>query len=127
MTHDQHHDHDHSHVAVQPILPIATMEPAITFYRRLGFEVTPYDPDYAWVTWEGHELLHLRHVADLDVAANASSCYLHVDDASEWHARLTTSGLEIGAIADETWGMREFSVKDPSGNLLRIGSPSEPS
>jgi uncharacterized glyoxalase superfamily protein PhnB len=27
-------------------------------------------------------------------------------------------------IKDTPWGMREFAVVDPSGNLLRIGTPS---
>jgi uncharacterized glyoxalase superfamily protein PhnB len=123
MTHD--HGHDHDHVAVQPIFPVAAIEPAIAFYRRLGFEVVQYDEDYAWVTWEGHEIVHLRHVPDLEVAANAASCYVHVEDVDGWHARWSTaSGVEVAELADQPWGMREFSVTDPSGNLVRVGTPS---
>ena len=113
-----------THVVVRPILPVVAMEPAIAFYRRLGFEVTSWDKDYAWVGWDGHELLHLRQVPGLDGSANASSCYLHVDDADRWHATWSLSGVEIGPPEDEAWGMREFAVTDPSGNLIRVGSPS---
>ena len=64
------------------ILPIAAMEPEPAFYRQLGFQVQAYDAGYACVSLHGEEILHLRLVPDLDSAANAASCYLHVDDAT---------------------------------------------
>ena len=100
------------------------MEPAIAFYRRLRFEVTAYDEAYAWVSWDGHELLHLRLLPELDPGTNAASCYLHVDDAGQWHRTWASTGVDVGRLADQPWGMREFAVTDPSGNLVRVGSPS---
>jgi hypothetical protein len=29
----------------------------------------------------------------------------------------------VTAIADQPWGMREFTLTDPSGNAVRIGRP----
>ena len=111
----------HSHVVAQAILPVAPMQPAIDFYRRLGFDVTAYDPNYAWVSLSGHELFHLRHVPELDPAANASSCYLQVDDVDGWHAAWSAADSGVGPVADQPWEMREFAVRDPSGNLVRVG------
>ena len=40
---------------------------------------------------------------------------------------LTTPGKPDSPVeespVDQTWGMREFYVKDPDGNSLRFGSP----
>lgn len=52
---------------------------------------------------------------------NAASCYLHVTNADSWHAALMDAGVGTGPITDQPWGMREFAVVDPSGNLIRIG------
>jgi hypothetical protein len=57
-------------------------------------------------------------------------CYVRVDDAdavhAEWeaigipHDEATGSRLEPPMLTD--YGMREFALVDPSGNLLRVGS-----
>ena len=48
-----------------------------------------------------------------------------VGSVDAWHARFTAAGLPATAVQDEPWGMREFSVRDPSGNNLRIGQNTE--
>lgn len=109
-----------------PILPVGDMRSAIDCYRSLGFDVHAYDEGYAWVRHCGWEFLHLRLVADLDPAVNAASAYIHVDDADRWHAAFgaaAAAGVTIGDLVDQPWGLREFELTDPAGNLLRIGSP----
>lgn len=103
------------------ILPVVSMESAAAFYRQLGFDVQSYDSQYAWVVHDRKEILHLREVAGLDPGVNAASCYLHVGDADGWHAAWTAAELPVEPIEDQPWGMREFSVVDPSGNLIRVG------
>jgi hypothetical protein len=57
-------------------------------------------------------------------------CYLRLDDADrlyeEWDAVGVESdpatGSRLMAPSDTDWGMREFALVDPNGNLLRIGS-----
>ena len=34
---------------------------------------------------------------------------------------MTTADLPVTPIADQPWGMREFTLIDPSGNHVRIG------
>lgn len=108
-------------IVTKAILPVADLEAAIDFYRRIGFDVASYDDGYAWVRHRGDEILHLRTVPDLDVDANRTSAYLHVEDADAWHAATAEHAEEVGPVADMPWGMREFAVTDPSGNLLRFG------
>ena len=57
-------------------------------------------------------------------------CYLRVDDADElyreWHAvgieADPRTGSRLMAPVDTEYGMREFALVDPNGNLLRVGS-----
>ena len=55
----------------------------------------------------------------------ATSCYLRVGDADalhrEWTAVAPDAGGRINAVEDKPWGLREFAVWDPHGNLLRVG------
>lgn len=34
---------------------------------------------------------------------------------------MSEAGLPITSLADQPWGMREFTRTDPSGNHIRIG------
>jgi hypothetical protein len=111
-------------VDVTPILPVVEMSSAARFYRAAGFEVRMYEESggYAFVS------LHEESVFDLDQwespfdpRQNRAGCYLIVPDVDEWHRRLSGLGLAVNDIEDKPWGMREFTLTDPSGNYLRIG------
>ncbi|WP_420453428.1 bleomycin resistance protein [Ilumatobacter sp.] len=111
-----------SRVVTKIVLPVADMDEAVAFYRRLGFSVESFDPGYAWVTHSGDEILHLRLVEGLDPVANEAVGYLHVRDVAPWHAAWVAAGVEVGDVEDLPWSMREFVVDDPSGNRLRVGA-----
>jgi catechol 2,3-dioxygenase-like lactoylglutathione lyase family enzyme len=104
-----------------PIFPVAVMNEACIFYRGLGFRVESFDDGYAWVRYAGTEILHLRLVPDLDPATNRSAAYFHVGDADRWHSEWSAAAVAVGDIVDTPWGMREFLLIDPAGNLLRVG------
>lgn len=111
-------------VVVRAVLPVADLAVAGAFHARLGFEVTTYDDGYAWVNHHGDEVYHLRLVADLDPTANAATAFAFVGDVDAWHRRCIRAGLDPSPVVDEPWGMREFTVVDPSGNHLRLGTNS---
>ena len=58
---------------------------------------------------------------------SSAGCYLRVADVHGLHqafaaAQLPGKGIpRMDAPEDKPWGMREFAVVDPDGNLLRIG------
>jgi uncharacterized glyoxalase superfamily protein PhnB len=55
-----------------------------------------------------------------------ASCYLYVADADALHAELTAKGQPLEAArVSRPWGLREFRVFDPEGNVLTIGQPLE--
>ena len=109
---------DHDHVVATAILQARDLDETAAFYVHVGLTVDVLDANYAIVVHDGHELLHLTTSDN----PSPGSVYLNVGDAGTWHARCTDAGAGPGPIADRPWGMREFSVTDPSGNTLRIGN-----
>ena len=107
--------------ALTPIFPVRDMEQARRFWSRTGVDVELYDAGYAFVLFRGTEIAHLALHADLDPAQNAAACYFHVDDARAWHERWRAAGLPVTEVAVQPWGMLEFQLRDPNGNLLRVG------
>jgi catechol 2,3-dioxygenase-like lactoylglutathione lyase family enzyme len=57
-------------------------------------------------------------------------CSLFVDDVDEIYERCSPSGCLVSEFELKPWGVREFSIKDPDGNVFRIGrgegEPAEP-
>jgi catechol 2,3-dioxygenase-like lactoylglutathione lyase family enzyme len=110
-----------------PILASRDVDETAAFYQRLGFEVVARYDDFGgpYLLLRRDEVeLHFVQDADVDPAGNDRACYLRIVDVQsvydEW-ARLALDAVR--PIEDKPWGMREFAVVDPSGNLLRIGSP----
>jgi catechol 2,3-dioxygenase-like lactoylglutathione lyase family enzyme len=108
-----------------PILPAADVAATAAWYRdKLGFELHLDHGDYAILVRDGIEL-HFWQCEDRNIAEN-SSVYLRVEDIDGMHAALSraSEGGRIAPVTDREWGMREFYVWDPNGNLLRFGVPS---
>lgn len=107
---------------VNPVLPVHDMAVATAFYRSIGFTVSAYDAGYAWVGTCGWEFLHLVHAPSLEAGVSSAGAYVHVGDVTEWHtAMCVLAPDETGDVADQPWGMREYAVTDPSGNVIRFG------
>ena len=105
---------------VAPCLTVDDLEDAIAFYERLGFCPLRRFASSSYVILVRDEAeLHLR------LAGTAGgACYLRVTGLSRLHAIWAAAGIEqLSALRVEPWGMREFTVTDPSGNELRFGEP----
>ncbi len=112
-----------------PIMPSRNLDETLSFYRELGFEVigrqrAPYP--YAIVRRAEIELHFFEHPTVVPQTSMAG-CYIRVDDADLLYEVCSQLSLErvgiprMGVIEDKPWGMREFHIVDPNGNLLRIG------
>lgn len=114
-------------VSSTPTLPVADIAEAVAFYERAGFGVRVYDDDdggeagFAFVDFDGQSVFDLDAAADFDPAANRAGCYLVTGDAEAWHTRMRDASLPVTPLSDQPWGMREFTLTDPSGNHVRIG------
>jgi catechol 2,3-dioxygenase-like lactoylglutathione lyase family enzyme len=63
-------------------------------------------------------------VAALVAKGALNGVHFHTDDLDTVFEKLRASGAEIvEEPADRPWGTRDFAVRDPSGNLVRIDQP----
>jgi catechol 2,3-dioxygenase-like lactoylglutathione lyase family enzyme len=111
-----------------PTLPSRSVKATAEFYKRLGFEGGPHEfnPEYGILRRGSVELHFFTHRA-LDPADSSAGCYLRVLDVASIYrdflaAQLPRTGIpRMDTLEDKPWGLREFAVVDPDGNLLRIG------
>lgn len=106
-----------------PVLASLDFDESVDFYNALGFETQGRFPDYLIVR-RGTMELHFWPCRDRTIA-EATSCYLRVGDAdglhAEWREAAPAAGGRANRIEDKPWGLREFAVWDPHGNLLKVG------
>ena len=114
-------------VVSTPTLPVTDLREAIGFYERAGFRVrVTRQMTMTPVTGSGSSAMTTK-VCSTSMSwtstrpriGQAAICI--VQDADTWHARMAADGLPVTPIEDQPWGMREFTLTDPSGNHVRIG------
>lgn len=63
-------------------------------------------------------------VAGLVAKGALNGVHFHTDNLDATFAKVQDAGAEIvSEPADQPWGARDFAVRDPSGNLVRIDQP----
>jgi catechol 2,3-dioxygenase-like lactoylglutathione lyase family enzyme len=112
-----------------PILAARDIAETIDFYGKLGFAVVRlYDgfgAPYLLLRRDDVEL-HFVHVPETDPKESDAGCYLRLVDAQSVYDEWEPLALDgVHPPKDTPWGMREFFIVDPSGNLIRIGTPLE--
>ncbi|MEO6060571.1 MAG: VOC family protein, partial [Thermoflexales bacterium] len=71
--------------------------------------------------------LHFFLYPDLDPAESSFGCYIRVMDVESFRDAFAVTQLpgrgipRMDALENKPWGMREFAIVDPNGNLIRIG------
>ena len=101
------------------------------FVTDFEYLASPNGPAYAAVSLDGNQI-HLSTFTGDGVIGAATYCY--VDDVDALFRKLCQTGLKTPGHPDspveegpvnQAWGMREFYVRDPDGNTLRFGSPTQ--
>ena len=113
----------------EPILPSRDLDETRRFYERLGFRLWfgGREPWAYEIVSRGHLVVHFFPKPELSPGENDAGCYWRVKDADRMYAQFAGLGLPREGIPrltppeDTPWGMREFALLDPSGNLVRIG------
>ena len=63
-------------------------------------------------------------IAALIAKGAMNGVHFHADDLDAAFEKLTASGAEIvQEPTEQPWGTRDFAVRDPSGNMVRIDQP----
>jgi hypothetical protein len=85
----------------------------------LGFTLRSAYDQYIIVE-RGGASIHIGFLPDKHVAEN-TSLYLYVHGIEFLHEQWHALGVVTHALELKPYGLKEFAVIDPSGNLLRIG------
>src|SRR3954469_15635642 len=100
---------------------IKSNRPAATrdFFVELGFEVVM---DLGWVMTlasPANPSAQVTIIGNDDMAAPGIS--VEVEDVDAAHAAAVERGLEIAyPLRDETWGVRRFMLREPSGTIVNV-------
>ena len=113
-----------------PILPARDLDETRAFYESLGFQTAGWWPrefgGYA-IFNRGDLRMHFFAFKDISPEQNYAQCYWRVQDVDALYAECHACGLsKVGTprlvpVEDRPWGMREFAIVDPNGNLIRVG------
>src|SRR5262245_55082544 len=113
-----------------PILPARDLDETRAFYERLGFQTAGWWPrefgGYAILN-RGDLRMHFFAFKDISPKENYAQCYWRVQDVDALYAEYLACGVpNVGTprlmpVEDTPWGMREFAIVDPNGNLVRVG------
>ncbi len=110
-----------------PLFPAADVQKSAAWYRdKLGFGIVNVYPDHGYAIVQRDDIeIHFWKCDDPKVA-EMTSAYIRPDDIDAVHGDMQRAGEggRISAVTDRDWGMREFYVWDPDGNLLKFGVPA---
>lgn len=111
-----------------PTLPARNLPEILKFYEQLGFQNCSAPEYQDYLILRRHRLeIHFFHFSALDPAESYSGCYLRVMNVADLFEEFSQKSLpstgipRLGKLKEQPWGMQEFYLVDPSGNLLRIG------
>ena len=112
-----------------PVMHVTDVVAAEEFYcGRLGITVlatwradpTVANPAYLTVERDGVQL-HLTSFNDGTVGTWTSNVYIFVDDVDGVFAEFSGRGVAVNGPFDQTWGTREFGVRDVDRNVISFG------
>jgi uncharacterized glyoxalase superfamily protein PhnB len=116
-----------------PLFKVRDMREAIRHYTEvLDFRMTwPEDTADSPVVDLGHEQMELQLTTHESDRLFGSVVNVFVADVDSLFAKYQSRGLETNkpgspveqGPVDQTWGRREFYVKDADGNMLRFCQP----
>lgn len=117
-------------VEAKAFVPASDLAQSKRFYQALGFEIPWSDDGLAYVRL-GRTSFLLQAFNEPAFIANFQM-HLLVENVDDWHAQLRESGIierfavNMGALEDQPWGIREFILFDPCGVLWRIAQNTPP-
>lgn len=111
-------------VEIKAFVPARDFEVSKEFYRAIGFTLAS--------SWQGIAYFRCGNssflLQDFHVREHADNFQMHllVESVGDWHRRIEAEriaerfNVKVGDPEDRPWGMRDFTLFDPSGILWRI-------
>jgi catechol 2,3-dioxygenase-like lactoylglutathione lyase family enzyme len=111
-------------LAAIPKLASLDIERSLTFFERLGFKRRGSHPDYGMIERDGVQI-HLWRCQDPRIPTE-TACRIAVEGIEHLFEAYSKLGVihPNGSLEAKPWGVSEFSVLDPDGNLITFQQPS---
>ncbi|MEA9579499.1 VOC family protein [Xanthomonas nasturtii] len=112
-------------IEIKAFVPAREISQSIAFYNALGFKVTMESDDLAYVQ-HGNTAFLLSEFYNPEHAENFVM-HLLVTNADDWYQNVESSGVvkdfsvRLSPPDNRPWGIRDFTLIDPTGVLWRIG------
>jgi catechol 2,3-dioxygenase-like lactoylglutathione lyase family enzyme len=110
-------------LAAIPKLASLDIERSLAFCENLGFTRVGAYPDYGMVERDGVQI-HFWLCQDPRIPAE-TACRIAVEGIEQLFEAYSEKGVihPNGSLAVKPWGVSEFSVLDPDGNLITFQQP----
>lgn len=107
---------------ILPILPSLDLAETHAFYGgQLGFDQTVYADDAYLIVRRDPIELHFWKTDDRSLCER-TAVYIRGGAVDALHAEFAARGVQrLSAFTVRPWDMKEFTIHDPHGNLLRFG------
>ncbi|WP_222619311.1 VOC family protein [Undibacterium hunanense] len=110
---------------IKAFVPARDFNTALSFYQDMGFEVASNQGGFAYLKYDNCSFM----LQDFYVAEHSNNFMMHilVDNLDIWYDMIKSSGLVekyvvcLTDIKTQHYGMRDFTLTDPSGVLWCIG------
>jgi predicted enzyme related to lactoylglutathione lyase len=111
---------------VSPIFHVADLAQALDYYQKvLGFRIAwtwGDPPDRASVC---RDRVEVTLAVPVEGSPRASAVYFGTTGVDDYYNQVSSAGGKITVpIADRPYGMRDFTLVDPTGNHLSFGEPT---
>jgi len=112
-------------IEIKAVVPARGLAESMDFYRALGFGATMESDALAHLCY-GRTAFLLSQFYNPE-HANNFAMHMLVANADDWYKNVEASGVvtrysvRLSPPEDRPWGIRDFTLIDPTGVLWRIG------
>ena len=107
--------HQPTFLSVAPRFVVRDLEQALAFYGQLGFQTTYHDEHFAIVERDRVDL-HLNYYPDSP--KSHAVCWIGVTNSDALYQQYLPTNAVRSPLEAKPYGLKEFSVRDPFGNLI---------
>jgi catechol 2,3-dioxygenase-like lactoylglutathione lyase family enzyme len=103
---------------------VRDLDRSLDFYRALGFELVRRTGDFAVLSWDGHVLFldQQPRLPALESGERANVRVMVPDVEAMWERARSVGATVSTPIADRSYGLRDFTIRDPDGFGLRFAT-----
>jgi catechol 2,3-dioxygenase-like lactoylglutathione lyase family enzyme len=116
-------------VQAVPLLASRDVQATAAFYKRLGFKnkgAPPEEWDYLIIEYGGSEF---HFAGPLLGDRQPGACWVYAEDVDRVYEEWTAGAgddARFTQLGHTNFGMRAFTMFDPDGNEVRVGTPARP-